>query len=359
MRLATTTSVTPRILIGECVRLGIDRRTLLTQAGISSFQPISRMARDFPLEHMLALWEAILRLVPDQMFAVHTAKTLRFGAYGVLDYMLSSSSCPRDALERSARSFRLVNSAFNLSFYLHRELGYLELEYPENPRDLPRPYVEYIFTNYLTRLRFATQSSLTPLVVEVAYKEPAAASVYENTFGAPFRFGQPTNRMIFRRHLMELPHPLADADLCELLDEHIQQKAGQSARGTERWLQVREVISAYLKRGNVTLAHVARQVGMSSRALQRELYANGTTFRELLGSVRRERALKLLADSGMPLAEVASELKFSSTSAFCHAFESWMGCSPGAHRKLRRSGRLANARSFWGCAGLQSKRFPL
>jgi AraC-like DNA-binding protein len=329
-----STAITPRLLVEECGRLGIDRKRLLTEAGMSpDFLSPTRTA--VPLESVFRLWEGILRLSPDQMLGMHSAERLPFGAYRVLDYMMSTSSSPRDALERSSRTFTRFNTAFSLPFYMRRDLGCLELEYAENPRSLPRPYIEYIFTNYLVRLRFATRRNINPVEVHVTYKEPANSQAYGRVFGARFRFGQPANRIIFQRHLMEIPLPLADLELCELLEQYTQRRH-QDLRAPKTPLQdVREVLVHGLRDGSITLAQVARQLAKSIRSLQRELHANGTTFHELLANVRQEQAQKLLGDFDFTIAEIASQLSFSSTSAFCRAFQNWTGRSPSTYRKFR------------------------
>jgi AraC-like DNA-binding protein len=328
-----STAITPRILVEECSRLGIDRKRLLTEAGMSP-DFLSSTRTSVPLESMFRLWESILRLSPDNMLGMHSAERLPFGAYRVLDYMISTSSFPRDAFERSSRAFTRFNTAFSLSFCLRRDLGCLELEYAENPRYLPRPYIEYIFTNYLVRLRFATRCNICPVEVHVTYKEPVNSQAYGRVFGARFRFGQPANQIIFPRHLMEIPLPLADPELCELLEQYTQRRH-QDLRASKTPLQdVRDVLAHGLRDGSITLAHVARQLAKSTRSLQCELHANGTTFHDLLATVRHEHALGLLGDFDLTIAEIASYLSFSSTSAFCRAFQNWTGRSPSAYRKF-------------------------
>ncbi len=332
MRQGMATVITPRILIDECVHLGIDRAELIADAGIPH-DSIYGTAGCIPVDQVFALWESILRFSPDPMLAVHTAEKVPFGTYNVLDYILATSSFPKDALERSSRAFSLVNSAFQLSFRMRHDFGYLELYYPQNPKCLPRPYVEYIFANYLLRLRSATRTSICPAEIQVTYMEPKIADAYERVFNAPFRFGQSINRMIFSRHCMEIPHALADPELCELLEGYAQRRLRDVVGYERRLAEIRHVMIHNLENGDVSLPRVSRQLARSTRSLQRELHASGTTFHELLANVRRERALELLRDFDLPLAQVASQLKFSGMSAFCRAFQGWTGRAPREYRK--------------------------
>jgi AraC-like DNA-binding protein len=326
------TSVTPRILIEECGRLGIDQKKLLNEIGLSS-DSIQNVSGRIPVEKVYRLWNSATRLSGDTMFAVHAAERIPFGAYRVLDYMLAVSSTPRDALVRSSQSFSLFNSAFQLSFRLHRDLAYFELSNAGNPRDLLRPYVEYILITYLLRLRLVTRVNCTPAEVHVTYKKPALAEEYHRVFGVPVRFQQAVNRLVFPRHVMEIRHPLADPELCELLENHVQQSLRRLSGDHRPLAEVHDALAHNLETGDMTLPALARQLAKSSRSLQRQIHANGLTFRALLDSVRQERALVLLADQDLPLIEIASRLQFSSTSAFCHAFQRWTGRSPHQYRK--------------------------
>src|SRR5207253_346097 len=160
-----------------------------------------------PVEKMYVLWNSVTRLSGDPMFAIHAAEKIPFGAYRALDYMLAASSTPREALERTSQSFGIFNSAFQLSFRMHGDLAYLELSNAGNPRDLLRPYVEYILAIYLMRLRMVTQVNCTPAEVHVAYSKPPLMDDYHRVFGAPVRFQQAVNRLVFPRSLMEIHHP--------------------------------------------------------------------------------------------------------------------------------------------------------
>ena len=73
---------------------------------------------------------------------------------------------------------------------------------------------------------------------------------------------------------------------------------------------------------------------MSSRALQRELEKANTSFRDLVDETRKSMARQYLADTSLPLTEIAFMLGFSELSAFSRAARSWFGVSPSELRKV-------------------------
>jgi AraC-like DNA-binding protein len=216
---------------------------------------------------------------------------------------------------------------------VYRDLAYLELYNPDDPYGLPRPYIEYIFTNYLVRLRFVTQMKCNPAEVHVTFKKPACTQAYDRLFMAPVHFNQTTNRMIFPRCLMELPHPFADPELCELLEYSARQKLRHWSNENRCLAEIYEALAYGLENGDITLTVLAQHLGKSRRSLQRDISASGMTFRDLLDRIRQERALVLLDHYDLPITEIAAKLHYSDAATFCHAFQRWRGQSPQQYRR--------------------------
>lgn len=325
------TAITPRILVEECGRLGINQNELLNDARLS-FESIQNPSGYIEIEKMYLLWSSILRSTGDQMFALHAAEKTPFGAYRVLDYMMALSSSPKDALARSSRSFALVNSAFMLSLQFRGNLAYLELHNSDKPQDIQRPYIEFILANYLVRLRIVTHVNCKPIEVHFTFSEPPSTGEYNRIFGARARFRQSMNRLVFPRELMEIQHPLGDPELCEMLEDYAQRQLRHMAHGNPALIEIQRAVCENLGAGNQTLAILSRQFAKSRRSLQREIQSNGMTYRELLDTARRERALVLISERDIPIKEVAIRLNFGAPSSFCRAFRRWTGNSPAQYR---------------------------
>jgi AraC-like DNA-binding protein len=72
---------------------------------------------------------------------------------------------------------------------------------------------------------------------------------------------------------------------------------------------------------------------MSERSVQRRLADEGETFDGLLDELRRELAVRYLADKKIAIAEVAFLLGYSEPSAFHRAFKRWTGSTPSQVRQ--------------------------
>ncbi|MEZ4653285.1 MAG: helix-turn-helix transcriptional regulator [Candidatus Eisenbacteria bacterium] len=72
---------------------------------------------------------------------------------------------------------------------------------------------------------------------------------------------------------------------------------------------------------------------VSVRTLQRQLAAEGTTFRDLLDQLRHELAIRHLESSRHAIGEIAFLLGFAEVSTFHRAFKRWAGKSPSEYRR--------------------------
>ena len=97
--------------------------------------------------------------------------------------------------------------------------------------------------------------------------------------------------------------------------------------------QVRSIIASEFRGGDPSLEHVAEQLAMTPRTLQRKLHEIGTSHNELLDQMRRQLAMRYLREREMAICEVAYLLGFSESSSFHRAFKRWTGVTPKEFRK--------------------------
>ncbi len=85
-----------------------------------------------------------------------------------------------------------------------------------------------------------------------------------------------------------------------------------------------------------TLETMARITGISRRSLQRFLQSRGTSFTRLVEQVALARAIDLLKDTDIALAEIAQASGYSEAAHFSRAFRRMTGLTPSHYRRLMR-----------------------
>src|SRR5919206_2675026 len=93
----------------------------------------------------------------------------------------------------------------------------------------------------------------------------------------------------------------------------------------------------------LTLDDVARRIATSRRQLQRCLDEHSDApFRQCLARIRMQRAAELLAETSMPVRDIAARVGYRQPAQFAKAFARVHGVPPTRYR-TDRDGRLAAA----------------
>ncbi len=132
---------------------------------------------------------------------------------------------------------------------------------------------------------------------------------------------------------VDAPVPSADPALSRVIERHAEELLAKLPQRTERTTdRVQHLLSRALGEGEVTLAAMARRLRMSERSLQRKLADEDASFDALLDAMRRDLALRYLADPKIGIAEVAYLLGYSEPCPFHRAFKRWTGSTPSEAR---------------------------
>lgn len=104
--------------------------------------------------------------------------------------------------------------------------------------------------------------------------------------------------------------------------------------------QVRRIALRSLREGHrlPRFAEIAVMMTGSEATLRRRLAQEGTGYRQIRESCRRELALDLLRRTDLPIEEIAARLDYCDSDAFRQAFRDWLDMSPSAYRQEAAGG---------------------
>jgi AraC-like DNA-binding protein len=290
-----------------------------------------------PGDAALRLWQALIERTGDPALQLAAPTQLPFGAYRVIDYLVGASATVGEGVTRFAQFFRLIADAISLN--VEEEHGGQRLCLNTvGGGAVPAVYVDYVFAALVGRIRMRIRPELQLRGVELRRPRPEDPSPYEACFLAPVRFGADRDRLCFTAAEWAAPIAGADETLARVLEAHARVLEARLPEAETDFISaVRGSIVATLPDG-ADEVHVARSLHTSTRTLQRNLSRAGTTFREVLDSVRSGLAESYLADDRVSIPEVAFLLGFSEQSSFHRAFQRWTGRPPGRWRREQGSG---------------------
>jgi hypothetical protein len=99
---------------------------------------------------------------------------------------------------------------------------------------------------------------------------------YDRVFKSMVRFKQPVTRIVFSREAMTIPHPFADPELCEALQDHAAQKLRALTDGRKPINGIREALVDNLKMGRTSLLDLSSErPPRSSQSKKHPIQLNG------------------------------------------------------------------------------------
>jgi AraC-like DNA-binding protein len=175
-----------------------------------------------------------------------------------------------------------------------------------------------------------------PSLVSFRHAAPLDDSRHRRVFGTTVQFDSLMDSIVCRSSDLDKVLPSADPEMARYVHQYLESIREESR--TALLEQVRQMIWMLLPTGRCSVEQVAALLGRDRRTLHRQLTPEGETFSSLLDQVRKELAMRHLANANRPLSEIAGLLGFSELSAFSRWFSRHFACSPSAWRVRQASG---------------------
>jgi len=298
-----------------------------------SAKPASAPPARYAGEHILKLWDRILRLSNDPIIGFRMALVATPKTFGVLGQILPRCPTMLEAYRQTARYSALASQGAHLTVARNAKTLTISLAVPYvPPGEMLRAITLWGLTNLCLTPHRLADAPVRPKAITCAFPppNPTAARMLRERF--PFAFDADDNRVVFDRTVGEIKIPSADTDLQSLLAETMDRHL--AALGpTASFEQGMLAVLRSMMNGNMpTLASLSERSGISRRTLQRRLAESNTSFQRLLRQVLHETSDALLARESLSHGEIAFLLGYSEESAFSRAYKSWTGRAPSAAR---------------------------
>lgn len=327
---STVTTILALEIVAFAVHLGADRKALLAEAGLGLGDLASRDGR-VPLRGIVALFDAAVRQTGDDAFGLHLAERTAGRPVHTAAFLIQASATLRQGYEKVIRHARLVNDTLELRLETTGREARLAYHQHDPDHD-SRHGVESVLATLHLRGRLALGRAFQLDRVTFRHAPPARWTEHARVFDAPLAFGADEDALHFATSLLDEPLPTADQRVIRSIEQLLAEMTAELPRAGDLVARARRALAAGLAEG-VTIEALAAGLGLSSRALQRRLLAEGSSYNALLDDLRRELAVGYLRRPTLALAEVAYLLGFSEQSAFQRAFRRWTGTSPARWRR--------------------------
>ncbi|GEP11613.1 AraC family transcriptional regulator [Methylobacterium gnaphalii] len=331
-----------RLAMERLAQAGLDPGPLLRQSGLSD------AATDNPdvgseADSQVAFLNAAADALQDTSLGLHLAQDCDLRKLGLLFYLMNSSETVGEAL----RCFERFGSADDPSIYGSYRISdvavTVALGHADAERQLDRQLSQFwLLTIYRLVLSFASEA-VAPISVSFRQPEQDRSPAAQSYFPVPIDYNASEDRIDFEIQVSDMKLSTFDPYLHVYLTQYFEALV-EATRWEPAilWSRVKKAMAPRLSHGTVTMANIAKDLGLSTRTLSRRLSYEGKTFSAILDELRAELAIHYIKIKGIPISEIAWHLGYREASAVVVAFRRWTGMSPS---QLRRTHILRSVSS--------------
>jgi AraC-like DNA-binding protein len=279
-----------------------------------------------------ALHTACTEKSGDLAFALEAVTRIERDAFPIELHLVSSQRTVRDGLRFVEPYMQSVVDGLAVDLVLRADRSHAYFNLDGRPLGPPL-FAEYLLAMLWAFVRAIAPGSQPPTAVRFAHRWARHGSALADFFAAPVRFGEAQVGFDFHLPNLDVLIPTADPELGRVLASSAATLFAANAVTLRLRDRARHWLTDHLVGEQPIGARLAAAMRLSERSMRRKLRDEGTSLRDLVDEVRRERAITLLEAGRWSLSRVAVEVGFSDASAFGRAFRKWTGMPPADFRR--------------------------
>ncbi|WP_175776461.1 AraC family transcriptional regulator [Burkholderia anthina] len=293
--------------------------------------------QDFSFDAFKRLVSEAIEATGEAAFGLLVGERLRIGSHGILGYTITNSVTPRQALELIERFVQVRTSLVSVKLEIageHARLVFVEHHPLDNIR---QPVMEAIVLTVKNLLDYITKCVSPASFVALPFDVPDYVNLARDLFGCDVRYGLNWAGVAFQ--VADLDRPL-DSGNPRALTEAVRVCQTELANlNRQQALPSRVRRLMFEKVGAFPSQQVTAQLlNMTPRTLHRRLADEGTSYRDIVESVRHTLAVESVRSGKLSLQEIAFLLGYDSLGNFRRAFIRWEGKTPSEFRRAATGG---------------------
>ena len=311
---------------------GVDPAPIFASAGVPLGGVTSPQQR-VPLSKIHKLWELSKEASGDEAIGLKTGKYARPAHFYAFGYSWMASSTLLGGMQRLTRYQQLMSTASIEVRLTETDDSYvLSSIFPDASKSPPKEGIDCGMTALLALCDIVAEKEIRPLRVELTCPATVHPDAYRDALRAPVQFNSEVGSIHFDKDTLNEPLPHGTPDIAKATDKIAEQYI-EALDPHKVASQVRRLLIDLLPSGKVDQGMVSSQLHRSTSTLQRQLQAEGLSYRDVLESTQRGLAENYLRDRKYSHAQISYLLGFSEQSNFSRAFKRWTSLSPRQYQE--------------------------
>jgi AraC-like DNA-binding protein len=309
--------------------LGVAPEAVMRHAGL----PLTLFDQErimLTTDELFALYRGLAAASNDPAFGLKIGTEERVERYDPIAIAALYARSFGDALQRMAR-YKQLTCPEEIHINESGAECRVRFEWLLAEEEDPALLIDVCFAWVVEIARRGSANAIQPRRVE--FKRPAAnRALYEGHFRCPVKFDARSNVLVFDRSDLARPFLTHNADVLAIVAPQLDAELAQQLSQRTFREHVKATLKKTLAGQRPELRAVARELGVSTRTLQRRLADERITFQQVIAEARHELARHYLQHSSLELNETAYLLGYEDANSFFRAFQQWEGTSPGEWR---------------------------
>ncbi len=310
-----------------------NRIALLNQAGInpSVTQDLSRRVHTDQVARLFKL----VQLELNDEFMGFTARGCRVGVFRLMCELVSSCRTLKEMLGKATEFYGLTSSDIEIDLHSIGKKAIFTLTLNQPELDTSHFLTEFLLVIWH---RFSSWYIGEPIRLQethFVFKEPQHVDELRIMFPGSIKFGASTNQLSFEQSYLERPLVRDRQELASFVRNAPADV--MTIPGRDNSLERR--IARLVQKGGgdrlvfPALETLAVELELNPQALYRRLKRLGTSYQKIKDDIRRETAMRLLAEPRFSVEQVAERVGYAEARSFTRAFREWTGMSPREYCK--------------------------
>jgi AraC-like DNA-binding protein len=315
-------------------RLGANPKDLLRLVDLDIAQ-LANPDNRIPAAAACRLLEMTAERIACPTLGVQIAETRRQFGSGVINLLLAHKRTLREVMMAVIQYRHLLNDAVGVYLEMTGDTATIREEIVTEAGIPMRQSMELAVGVTARHFSMLLGQHWKPRSVHFVHAAPPDLSHHRRLFGCMPVFNSEFNGIVCDIADLNFPNPDADPELVRYA-ESLADRLNVS--GPEAFVQdVRKAIYMLLPLERANVENVADELHLSVRTMQRNLGRMEVSFSQLTDEVRRELALRYMANPRYTMGRVAALLGYSRQSSFTHWFAAQFGVTPSAWRTGSRA----------------------
>lgn len=321
---ATTIATWAHAITRTLESFAIDGMALCRDFGIDTQRLMDPNYR-IPVSVMTPLWRECVSLTGDSAFGLKVAEHVSPTTFHALGFAAMASRDFKEVATRIMGNSDLISEVAQINLEMKPQEIWFCIRIKQNSPDVSDEAIDAFMGAFVEMGRKYVGVDMPLTTVYMQRKAPDDEQAFQQFFEVPLHFSADVNALVCPISVLNNVMPSYNPALLEANEKVLRDyKANQSQNLSN---QIIETIEDILP-DEPLQAKVAERLNMSVRKMQRLLSAEEKSYQALLDELRREKALRLIAQGRVSLKVIAHQLGFANQSAFTRAFRRWTGQTP-------------------------------